>query len=229
MKNANLYDNQDEIFKSLLPLYRKLNIDNHFNKDIDYLKKAFEGMETLWFKNIKNIKKLNMILICEAPLWGENKQYFYNPETPHSQFIYCNDFNFKNNIEFNIKTKEDLINHCNELGMLIIDVSPFALNNLTKINYGKLKSSDYKSIIINTLENYFFKKIDFLINKTDIQINSKISIVYRYKRVQKALSNLIEHDIKNKFKLEKKYAFDCIVQSGGGIDKNKLEKLINKI
>jgi hypothetical protein len=221
--------NEEVIFNSLEMAYSKLNLIQFYKKDFSYLKKALKKMEVFWHENLKKIEKINLIIICESPLWGENEKYFYNPETPHSQFIYCNDFNFDNNIDFTIKTKEELINHCNKLGILIIDVSPFALNDYTEINYGKLKSSDYKKIIVNSLEYYFYKKIDYLINQTDIQINSRLKIVYRYKRVQKALSKLIERDIKNKFKLDKNYVFDCIVQSGGGIDKNKLENLINNI
>src|SRR5690606_24041677 len=95
---------------------------------------AFHEINTIWFRNLEQIRKVNYLMLAEAPLWGECKKYIYNPEINHSQFFYRSDL--EDVLNEPIPDKRAFINACNEIGLLVMDISPFALNaKNTRINY----------------------------------------------------------------------------------------------
>jgi hypothetical protein len=208
-------------------IYRNRNINQDtFQTENNYLLNAFIGMENFWYLNMENITNINMIVICESPLWGNNNQYFYNPQTAHSQFMYYNDINFLFNNQ-QITNKLELIQRCNELGIIIIDVSPFALNEInTSINYNQLTTNEYNILIEQSINHYFIPKLNYIINKPNIHIDNNIKVVYRYNRVKQKVGNIVNSSLINLLGLDNEYDFECIGQNGGGINRQLLLNLL---
>lgn len=114
--------------------YSENGIIDHFERDNLYLEKAFHEINEMWFRNLECIKEVKYLMIAEAPLWGKDKSYIYNPETKNTQFFQKKDL--ERVIGLNVYNKLDFLNYCNKMGLLIIDISPFAFNTEdTIINY----------------------------------------------------------------------------------------------
>ena len=75
----------------LRKFYDKYRIGDYFQTDNAYLENAYKDIEHLWLDNLALIKTVNYLMIAEAPLWGKDKSYIYNPDTPNSQFFYKQD------------------------------------------------------------------------------------------------------------------------------------------
>lgn len=114
------YDHSKEILKTF---YHKNSISNNFERDNQYLETAFNEITKIWFKNLVLIKEVRYLMIAEAPLWGSSKSYIYNPTTQFTQFFHKGDLEHVLGIP--IKDKVEFIKRCNEIGLLIIDISPF--------------------------------------------------------------------------------------------------------
>lgn len=67
--------------------YSENGIIDHFERDNLYLEKAFHEINEMWFRNLECIKEVKYLMIAEAPLWGKDKSYIYNPETKNTQFF----------------------------------------------------------------------------------------------------------------------------------------------
>lgn len=213
------YKEIEEIIKSY---YYNKGYEKDFKNDILYLQTSFDEIKTIWLKNIENIEKINYIMIAEAPLWGNSKKYIYNPNTSFSQFFFKSDLEEILNIS--IADKSDFIKTLNSIGLLIIDISPFALNEKnTKLNYKSLGKSQYKKIIEATLPYYFNKKIEIIKSK----LSTDTKVFFRYKRVKQSFENnigkvLVENKIINTID-----EIGDISKIGGGIDKIKLKEIIS--
>lgn len=216
--------------KILKNLYEKYGVIDHFESDWRYLENSMNKISKLWFKNLHNIKKVNLIILAEAPMWGENKKYFYNPKTIHTQFFYKSDFEYI--INRDITNKSDLILELNKKGIIIVDFSPFPFNpNNTKLSYKrdsknqciKITKNDYIDILEKTFSNHLKPKI----NKIKLKSNNlhSIPIYYRYDRIKKNLNNTLT----NLFLKEGLYKIKnatTISMNGGGIDKVKLKNIL---
>ena len=118
----------------LRKFYDKYRIGNYFSTDNLYLENAYKEIERLWLDNLALTKTVNFLMIAEAPLWGIDKNYIYNPDTPNSQFFYKQDIG--DILGITINSKQEFLTICNELGLIVIDISPFAFNTIdTHINY----------------------------------------------------------------------------------------------
>lgn len=215
--------------KEILRLFYDINKLNHrFEEDNLYLETAFNEINKIWLENLSQIKTVNYIMIAEAPLWGKDKQYIYNPETNNSQFFYRSDLEVILNKK--IPNKIDFIQVCNEIGLLVMDISPFALNsNDTKINYGrnycyskKLRKPQYRDLVRHTIPTFFEEKIKIIQPKKSPDIKT----FFRYKRVKNTFEDiistvLIDYDI-----IKNQKDIGDISQIGGGIDKIILGEII---
>ena len=95
------------------------------------------------------------------------------------------------------------------LGILILDVSPFALNDIdTHLSYRILKPSEYRQLVISCWREHIQP---VLIRISD----SSPNFVFRYKRVK----DMFEPLFVEKLNLP---SIGSIHQSGGGIDHKKL-------
>ena len=111
-------------------LYDKYGIEEFLESDYKYLISSMEEINSLWNNNLKSIGEIKLIILAEAPMWGSNKKYFYNPKTIHSQFFYQSDLEYV--INTNIENKVHLISKLNELGFKLHGKNP--KDDFDKIN-----------------------------------------------------------------------------------------------
>ncbi|MEX2477774.1 MAG: hypothetical protein WD357_05025 [Gracilimonas sp.] len=217
------YQDNKEIIESF---YHSLGLANEFDEDNVYLRRAFNEIKDLWIENFNKIDKVRYLLIAEAPLWGQEKKYIYNPKTNNSQFFYRSDLETILNTQ--ITHQEEFINTCNEIGLLVVDISPFPLNTKdTKINYSKnkdgskrLTKNEYRELVGLTIPTFFERKIKLIGQKK----SSKVKAFFRYARVENAFSNLISNVLIENGIIAKQEDIGNISQAGGGIDRVKLSK-----
>jgi hypothetical protein len=216
--------NNKHSLKVLEKLYFDLSISKHdFKKDKIYLENAFAGFSKLWLDNFDKIDRVKYILLAEAPLWGDSESYIYNGESPFTQFFYKSDL--EKTLGIAIDCKKTFLNKLNEIGFLIIDISPFALNKNTKVNYSenypdskKLKSKLYKQLVSDTIPYYFNEKL--MLAKTKINVK-ELDVIFRYKRVESAFQGTLLGPLKSQGFINEKSDFKNIWQNGGGIDIDK--------
>lgn len=226
---ANLFpsDSKDDLdYREIEGIIKSFYQDNGYGKDFKYdllyLQTSFDEIKNIWLKNLNNIEKINYIMVAEAPLWGSEKKYIYNPSTNFSQFFYKSDL--EEILRISINDKAEFIKICNSIGLLIIDISPFALNEKdTRLNYRSLGKSKYKKIVEATLEFYFIKKIEIIKPK----LSADTKVFFRYKRVKQNFENIIGKTfIENKI-INSIEQIGDISQVGGGINKSKLKEIIS--
>lgn len=226
----NLITKNDSSLEILKELYTKLHIsEQDFENDKKYLQDAFVEMAAIWLNNFEKIDKVKYILLAEAPLWGEAKSYIYNESTPFTQFFYKSDLENALNIE--ISCKQSFLNKLNEIGFLIIDISPFALNKNTKVNYSenfhqskKLTNKQYKQLVSDTIPHYFIQKLRLAQTKF---IGNETIVLFRYKRVENAFQDILADVLISEKIIKAKTDIENIGRNGGGIDVlNKLMPII---
>jgi hypothetical protein len=221
------FEGNKEILRNF---YKKNGLENFIKNDIDYLEKAFNEIYELWRINYDQIKEIRYIMIAEAPLWGRIKKYIYNPETNNSQFFFRSDLG--DIIGERISTKQEFLKACNKLGLIVIDISPYPLNQTdTVINYKETKNhskgltkKQYRELVSLTLSEYFEKKLELISDKT----SNEIKVFFRYQRVKKNFEDLIIPALIKHELIQSKSDIGDISQAGGGIDKLKLKKIINR-
>ncbi len=170
----------------LKSFYEQYQLSSKFEKDCIYLENAFNEINKIWYENLYQIKEVKYLMIAEAPLWGKGKKYIYNPDIRNSQFFYRSDLS--DILKIHISNKRDFINICNEIGLLVVDISPFALNPLdTIINYRTLSTTQYNLLVTKTIPTYFERKINAIAEKK----SDKIKIFFRYARVNNNFVELV--------------------------------------
>ena len=85
--------------------YYEQRLDKWFVKDNRYLSNAFCEIEKFWLREYNQIEKIRFVMLSEAPLWGHDKKYIYNPKTNNTQFF------FRSALEYSVNRKiSDKIN-----------------------------------------------------------------------------------------------------------------------
>lgn len=117
------------------------------------------------------------------------------------------------------------------MGLLIIDISPFAFNTEdTIINYRNKTSNNpygltkyqYRGLIEQTLTTFF----DIKIQAISLKKSTSIKIFYRYRRVMIQFNDLIYNSfVKYDFAINENELSD-ISKRGGGIDGFKFRQII---
>lgn len=205
----------------LKKFYESHGITNHFVSDVKYLRKAFMEINSMWLEQYNAIDKINFLVIGEAPLWGETKKYIYNRQTTNTQFFYRSDIE---HLTKSILTdKSAFLRACLDLGFIFIDVSPFPLNPVnTQINYRTMKLKDYQDLVKETLDTFLKPKL----KKVKSKSTSRLKIAYRYKRVEKSFSGLLNPLFLELGLVSDEKSISDIAMSGGGVDRTKLSKLV---
>lgn len=212
----------NKLSEILLHFYTQKKIEDRFENDKKYLSDAFEEIEKIWISNYNKIKTINYVMLSEAPLWGESKSYIYNPKTKFTQFFYRSDLEYC--VKVKIGNKTEFINKLNDIGFIILDISPYPLNEKdTTINYRSISKKDYMSLLEKTLSVYFTEKLSLVSEKK----SETIKIFFRYGRVKKAFIDLIGKVLVEKGIINSENEIFDISQMGGGIDKIRLNKIIN--
>ena len=112
------YNKSREILRDF---YAQNGILKYFERDNTYLESAFHEINEMWSRNLECIKEVKYLMIAEAPLWGKDKSYIYNPETKNTQFFQRKDL--ERVIGINVYNKLDFLNYCNKMGLLITEYS----------------------------------------------------------------------------------------------------------
>ena len=102
---------ENKIF--LKTFYDQNGLSDKFAKDSIYLEKAFNEIDKIWLNNLSQIKVVNYLMLAEAPLWGKDKKYIYNPEINNSQFFYRSDLG--DLLKKHISDKKDFIKTCSNI------------------------------------------------------------------------------------------------------------------
>lgn len=205
----------------LKAFYDQKGLSSKFDKDSIYLEKAFNDIYKIWLDNLNQIQMVNYLMIAEAPLWGKVRKYIYNPEINNSQFFYRSDLG--DILNKHIADKKEFIKVCNEIGLLVVDISPFPLNPKdTTLNYRNLTTTQYRQLISLTIPTFFEKKIKVIAEKK----SANIKAFFRYARVRNNFEDLISKVLIDNKIIKPQIEIDDISQNGGGIDKTKLEQII---
>ena len=129
-----------------------------------------------------------------------------------------------------ILDKQDFINRCNEIGLLVIDLSPFAFNTEdTIINYrpksrrnpNGMTKDEYRQLIKDTISVFFEKKMQEIAQKK----SDKIKVFFRYKRVKSIFQDIIANTLINCNLINSEHDILEIARQGGGIDRRKFMAL----
>ena len=212
------YNKSREILRDF---YAQNGILKYFERDNTYLESAFHEINEMWFQNLECIKEVKYLMIAEAPLWGKDKSYIYNPETKNTSFFYKSDLEYVLNIQ--IADKQDFINYCNKIGLLIIDISPFALNTEdTIINYRSISANQYLKLVKNTFPFYFEQKLRTVCKKK----SDSIKVFFRYARVKKRFLPLISEALIDCRFIKSANEILEISQRGGNMNRVKFRRIV---
>lgn len=220
--------NWNNIESDLKFLYQKYDLMDGYLSDRDYLKSSFEKIESMWLDIYNQIDTINIVMISESPLFGEDEVYIYNKNSKPTSFFRFNDIKYLPNYEevtqpkSTYETKEVMINQFIKSGFITLDIFPFPLNEKdTSINYRKMSKKLYSDILNFTKESYLKPKLELLLKKTNL--NSYF--LYRYKRLydktDSHLERVLEEIGSNNYKV------DTIHSNNIPIDREKLYNLFH--
>lgn len=220
--------NWNNIESDLKSLYQKYNLMDGFEADKIYLKSSYEKIEKLWLEIYNKIDSINIIIVSESPLFGENETYIYNKNTPPTSFFRFNDLRYLPNYKeipkpkSSYETKEIMIDQFIESGLITLDIFPFPFNEKdTSINYRKMSKKLYTDILDFTKESYLKPKLELLLKKT----NSNSYFLYRYKRLYNKTDSHLEKILVDM--RSNNYKIDTIHSKNIPIDREKLYKLFH--
>ncbi len=193
----------------------------HFNKDERYLREAFIAIESLWMDQLKAITSVRFVMLSEAPLWGDREQYVYNPESRFSQFFFKSDLECL--LQRKVQSKRNFIDELNNIGFLILDVSPFAFNcDNTVIDYKRMSKAQYRELLKAALDLHFGRKLELIVQNSV----SPVRWFYRYRRVKEAIDSMVSHMLLDWGLITDASDVLDISKRGGGIDREKLKSVV---
>lgn len=189
-----------------------------------YLREAYIFTEKLWSEQLDNITDINFVMLSEAPLFGEKKNYFYNIDTAFSAFFYFKDIEAfdvsyskaeYNNKDFALKTLRDN-------GFLILDLFPFALNQHdTQLNFNNINKNSYLKLFKIACDGYLIPKLNLVKEKC----SHKTVFLYRYKRLKKRLNGYLEAELIDLDLIQKDEELDTL-NNNMSMDRKKLKEIV---
>ena len=210
-------------------IYSDLELSHHFASDEAYLKTAFNFTEALWQRQLNRMFDVKIVMLSEAPLFGNKQTYIYNPHSPPTAFFHFNDLEAlgcnssdKKAWQSHPTKKAYLIDQLAEKGLVIMDIFPYALNlTNTAFNYRKMINPLYFRLLSETAPYYLIPKIKLIREKA-----GKTPIfIYRYKKLFQKTNRFVEalfvqHGIKSEgFKIE------SIHGENMSLNRNKLREI----
>lgn len=176
--------------EALLASSQSLLVRSILEKDGDYLLRAYEHVEELWHAQFRDIERVNLVLLSEAPLFGQKRSYIYNPEAGVTSFFNYKDYSkaFDGYGPPLLATgpvkarKTGFLKGLRELGVLIVDLFPFALNKATRLNYSTLRTSEHTELFEATCPAFFRLKLESILRKATPQT----LFAFRYERLRRA-------------------------------------------
>lgn len=205
----------------LAEFYSAKGLAESLKHDVSYLSRAYAEIESLWLEEYHSIERVKYIMLSEAPLWGSKKKYIYNPKTNNSQFFYRSDIEYATSAH--LTDKPAFIRHLNEIGFLVLDISPYALNpSDTKVNYRSMTISEYRLLLTKSLPIHLGYKLALI----DKKRAETVRIFYRYSRVKNAFNDLLSEQLIRTGFISGPEEILSISQSGGGINKALLKAIV---
>jgi hypothetical protein len=184
-KDAVLSGSQSPLVRSIL------------EKDGEYLLPAFDKIEHLWFDQFSHFKRIRLVLLSEAPLYGEEQSYIYNPKVGETPFFYFNDYTrafgaygppLPDTGPDSVR-KVALLNALRQIGVLVLDLFPFALNKTTSACY---KTRSVRTELFKaTCPHFFYPKLSLVISKA----TPHTLFAFRYERVREACGELVRTEL----------------------------------
>ena len=223
--NCNAKNRWDALAKKLPDIY-KVKGQILDKAELRYLKKAYLDTERLWLSQLESMVP-KVVLLSEAPLYGANKNYFYNPDTPPSAFFWFNDAravageDFSQGKKFKNarKKKQFLINSANDSGLLILDLFPYAFNENTALNYRKVSKELYQRIFQDSVKEHLREKLDLIREKC----SKSPLFLYRYDRIKVRINEYVASELCSKKLLVKNTAIASVGGTNMSLDRKSLE------
>lgn len=163
-------------------------------KEIDYLLKSAEKIDE-YFEQYALKESIRHIIIGEAPLFGSEEAYIYNPSSKLTSFLRLSDF--PNTASNKPKAaKKIFFEKLKEYKILVLDCYPLAINtkNETPSLDWKKISKTHQEALNKSFDKFCFKKIKNISDKIDKDIN----YIFRYKRNHENHFNNLQSQIDNK-------------------------------
>ena len=154
------------------------------------------------------MKEVKYVLVGEAPLYGNNQKYIYNPESAGTSFLSkraVQKFSSKAGYSISIKNKEEMLECMRSIGLIVVDLFPYAFNEETSIQYAGISDTNRKMLASASSEWNLKPKLSEIRNKT----SNPIIFGVRYKRLfsfasevlGEALSGVYDFKINKAFKV----------------------------
>ena len=163
------------------------------DEECAYLKGAFAATERMWAENFAKVATARFVLLSEAPLFGSNRRYFYNPATPFGAFFHFRDAEaiLGDGFARERTGKEFLLTGLARAGFMILDLFPFALNgeDTPIVTYRKMSVSSYRQLFQRTASLYFDRKRDVILER------GRPVFMFRYGATKHALGDLVDAEL----------------------------------
>lgn len=221
--------NWHPISNSLLNIYEQHGILAHFEQDETYLQNAFEQTEKLWDEQFEKINDLKVVMISEAPLFGEKQTYIYNMDSKPTVFFYYQDleafptYDSTRRPPKSISAKKlTMFEHFTKNGFMVLDIFPLALNSKdTAINFQRMSKNLYNQLLTATTDSYLIPKLKRCLKKSQ----KPLCLAYRYKRLFSKTEFHVERILKSGF-LEREFILTTINGTNISLDRKKLATLL---
>ncbi len=179
--------NWKRLAEVLHALYSDYGMESRFSQDIEYLSAAYEFTENLWAKQINRMSEVRLVMLSEAPLYGSEQSYIYNPDTKPTAFFHFNDLSaiidadqMETDFDSPRSKKSYMIDCLAQNGFLFLDIFPFALNPMiTAFNFKKMSAKMYNRLLAESVPFYLRPKLQWISEKS----NGETQFVYRYKKL----------------------------------------------
>lgn len=210
---------------SLRGIYQEFNIGELNERESEYLERALIFTEDLWNKQFESIGSICFVMLGEAPLFGAQKSYFYNPRSAFTSFFKYSDIKPEAENEPIICIKNLMFECLKKHNFIILDLFPYALNsNYTKISYGRtMRPRVYERLLSGSYKDYLYPKLKKIKMKNEKKGTKFISFVTRYRRM-----GVLENFLRPKLIDLKLLASDRSIPSVGSlnfpIDREELKR-----
>lgn len=200
----------------LLPLYDKTGHLDRLSDDLTYLADAYERMESYWQANFTDMARVGLVILAEAPLFGTAESYIYNPDAPHTNFLYPCNLKPITGQDGQGWSKAELLTALRQLGILVMDIYPYCFNDTdTPFSYPGLSKAVRQDLLRRTLDFHLRPKLERV-----RPFRAGVRFCVRYKPVQEAARAVLP-DVLSELGFERS-DFSKIYKQGGMVNPQAL-------
>ncbi|MGA1600469.1 MAG: hypothetical protein ACO4AU_15580 [bacterium] len=180
---------------------------------------AYEHTESLWWENLSRVRQVRYLLVGEAPLYGEKRAYIYNPETPGTAFLGKSTVEkllLLKGREGQLSGKRAMLEAMRSLGLVVLDLFPFALNDRTQLTYARLSDADREHLAAQCRSWHLRPKLEALQEKA----SERLVCGVRYLRLEPFARKVLESCVPNPETLQVELA--CQRRANAPLDLERL-------